>query len=218
MPCLGDSRLCEVDYQILISQLHYVATEAKIRAVRDLESERVEQVKYGSALNEQLIESRAQSLEAKQDLLTTELRLSDLTMQLNDVMGLPVTTELGARLTWDLFDGGRRGVVGESKALLAQAKENLDRVTEEVQLGVEVAFNRIARTREMVNVAEQVLALRVESNRVLAEELHKGTALPSQADAAVAQESEARTQLLQSQLDYIQAQDEMIKAMGKTPE
>ena len=51
-------------------------------------------MKYGSTLDEQLIESRAQTLEAKQDLLTTELQLSDLTMQLNDVMGLPITTQL----------------------------------------------------------------------------------------------------------------------------
>ena len=62
--------------------------------LKDLESERTQQVKYGSALDEQLIESRAQTLEAKQDLLTTELQLSDLTMQLNDVLGLPVTTQL----------------------------------------------------------------------------------------------------------------------------
>jgi hypothetical protein len=45
----------EIYYQILIAQLRHVATEAKIRADQDLESERVEQVKYGSTLNEQLI-------------------------------------------------------------------------------------------------------------------------------------------------------------------
>src|SRR6202030_3767468 len=72
-------RVHQLYYKVLIAQLHRSATETKIKAAQDLESERVEQVKYGSTLEEELIESRAQSLEAKQDLLTTELELSDLT-------------------------------------------------------------------------------------------------------------------------------------------
>jgi len=285
----------EIYYQVLIAQLHRDATEAKIRADHDLESERVQQVKFGSALEEQLIESQAQSLEAKQDLLTTELQISDLTMQLDDVMGEPVTTQLvldptvspvtdsceaqqcvktalashpeiiaaraevekasagiklakadyvpdisafarysyatgvpflarnfgsfGAQFTFDLFDGGRRrAAVGESEAQLAQAKENLARVTDQVELGVETALNRLNRTREMIDVSQQVLALRTESSRVTAQELLKGEALQSQADAAVAQEFDAKTSLLQSQLSYIQAHDELLQAMGATPQ
>jgi len=46
----------------------------------------------------------------------------------------------------------------------------------------------------------------------------KGIALKSRADSAVAQELDARTLLLQSQLDYVQAYDEMTHAMGRTPE
>jgi len=42
--------------------------------------------------------------------------------------------------------------------------------------------------------------------------------LKSRADSAVAQELDARTLLLQSQLDYVQAYDEMTHAMGRTPE
>src|SRR5262249_48114467 len=154
---------------------------------------------------EEAIESRAQSLESKQDLLTTELQLSDLTMQLDDAIGLPLTTPLtldpavkqvgsvcdreeclrvaldshpeiaearakveeasagvrlakrqyipdleafarysyqdqvpflvhnfgsfGVHLGYDLFDGGRRNAaIGEHKAQLAKAEENLARV------------------------------------------------------------------------------------------
>jgi len=46
----------------------------------------------------------------------------------------------------------------------------------------------------------------------------QGTALRSQADSATAQELDAKTLLLQSQLDYTQANDEIIHAMGRTPE
>lgn len=287
-------RVHQIYYQILVTQLHRRATEAKIQAAQELESERVEQVKYGSTLDEQLIESRAQTLEAKQDLLTTELQLSDLTMQLNDLIGLPVTTQLeldpavperqetcrreecvkvalashpeivaarsevekasaavrlaradyfpdisafarysyqsnvpflarnfgtfGAQLTYDLFDGGRRrAAASENGARLAQARENLARITDEVERRVETAANKLERTREMVKVSEQILALRAESTRVSAQQLERGEALRSQADAAVAQEFDAKSLLLRSQLEYVQARDEMIEAMGQIP-
>jgi outer membrane protein TolC len=287
-------RVHQIYYQILVTQLHKSATEAKIRAAHDLESERVQQVKYGSTLDEQLIESKAQTLEAKQDLLTTELQLSDLTMQLNDVLGLPITTQLeldpavpevqepchgeecvraalashpeivaaraevekasagvrlakadyfpdvsaiarysysdnvpflarnfgtfGAQLTYDLFDGGRRKAnLGESNARLAQAHENLARITDEVERRVDTAANKLARTQEMVEVSQEILALRTESSRVSAQQLERGEVLLSQADAAIAQEFDAKTRVLQSQLDYVQARDEMIQAIGLTP-
>src|SRR5271163_2207283 len=84
----------QIYYKILIAQVHRSAAEARIKASQDLQSERVEQVKYGSALEENLIESRAQMLQSKQELLTTDLQLSDLNLQLNDVMGLPLRTAL----------------------------------------------------------------------------------------------------------------------------
>jgi outer membrane protein TolC len=284
----------QIYYKLLIASLRGNAAEARIRANQALQSERGEQVKYGSSLDEQLIESRAQVLQAKQDLLTTQLQISDLTMQLNDAIGLPVTTQLvldtnvpgapetcrgedcvqiarashpeviaaraevekasagvrlskadyypdvsafarysyqnnvpflarnfgtfGAELTYDLFDGGkRRASVKESDAKLAQAKENLARISDDVEVQVESALNRLNRTKEMVSVAEELLTLRSESSRVTAQQLLKGEALQSQADAGVAQELDAKAQLLAAQLDYAQAHDELLQAMGQTP-
>ena len=70
----------------------------------------------------------------------------------------------------------------------------------------------------MMNVSEQLLALRTESHRVSVQQVQEGSALRSQADMAAARELEAKTMLLQSQLEYIQANDEMTEAMGQTPE
>src|ERR1700722_16857472 len=288
-------RVHQIYYRILIVQSHREAAQARIQASEDLQKERVQQVKYGSTLEEEAIESRAQSLEGRQDLLTTELQLADLTMQLDDAMGLSLTTPLvldasvrqagdsckreeclrvaleahpeivearaeiekasaavrlarrqylpdveafarysyqdnvpflarnfgtfGVHFGYDLFDGGRkRAAVGEHKAQLAQAQENLFRIKEEVELRVQTAYNKLERTRQMIKVSEELLALRVESRRVTLQQLQEGAALRSQADAASAHELEARTLLLQSQLNYIQARDEMIEAMGQTPE
>jgi len=52
---------------------------------------------------------------------------------------------------------------------------------------------------------------------VSAQQFERGEALRSQADASVAQEFDAKSLLLRSQLDYVQARDEMIQAIGQTP-
>jgi outer membrane protein TolC len=125
----------------------------------------------------------------------------------------------GIHFGYDLFDGGRRNAaIAEHQAQLAQAKENLARVQEDVELRVQTAWNKLERTRQMVEVSQELLSLRTESRRVMAQQLEKGAALASQAHAAAAHELEAKTLLLQAQLDYLQARDEMTEAMGQTPE
>jgi len=125
----------------------------------------------------------------------------------------------GVHLGYDLFDGGRkRSVKHEREAQLAQAKENLARLKDEVELAVHTAYNKLERTQQMLQVSEEIVALRSESNRVLQQELLQGAALKSQAAMAAAQEYDAKALLLQSQLDYSQAHDEFIHAMGVAPE
>jgi outer membrane protein TolC len=288
-------RVHQLYYRLLILQSHKEAALAKIQASEALQAERVQQVKFGSSLEEEAIESRAQSLESKQDLLTTELQLSDLTMLLDDAIGLPLTTPLvldaavrqvgnscegeqclraaleahpeiaearakveqasaavrlakrqyipdveafarysyqdhvpflvhnfgtfGVHFGYDLFDGGRRNAaVEEHKAQLAKAEENLARVNEEVEPRVQTAYNKLERTRQMMKVSQELLTLRAESLRVSVQQLQEGSALRSQVDSAAARELEAKTLLLQSQLEYIQANDEMTEATGQTPE
>ncbi|MGD0988612.1 MAG: TolC family protein [Candidatus Sulfotelmatobacter sp.] len=285
----------QVYYQVLVAQAHRIATEARIKASEALQSERVEQVKFGSTLEENLIDSRAQQLQAKQELLTTDFQLTDLKLKLNDLIGLPLTTPLdldpgvpefqetcpskdcvsaaieshpeilaaraqveaataGVRLAktdiwvpdveafgrysyqenvpflarnfgtfgvhfgYDLFDSGRKhGVLREQQARLSQARENLAKLTDAVELSVETAYNKLERTQQMLKVSEEVLALRTESSRVRQQELIRGAALNSQADAATAQEYDAKALLLQSQMDYLQAHDELLNAMGSAP-
>jgi outer membrane protein TolC len=286
----------QVYYEILIAQAHRSATESRIKASESLQSERVEQVKFGSALEQESIDSRAQLLQAKQELLTTDFQLTDLNLKLNDLIGLPLATALdldpgvpefqntcrreecvttaeashpeilaahaelekaqaavglaktdiwvpdfeafarysyqenvpflarnfgtfGVHFGYDLFDSGKKhGVLRERQAQLSQAKENLAKLKDEVDLSVETAYNELEKTRQMVKVSEEVLALRTESHRVLQQELIRGAALNSQADTATAQEYDAKALLLQSQMDYLQAHDELLNAMGSRPE
>jgi outer membrane protein TolC len=253
-------------------------------------------VKFGSTLEQDLIDSRAQLLQSKQEILTTDLQLSDLKLKLNDLTGLPLTTALdldpavpefqetcpreqcvsaamashpeilaaraemqkaeaaiglaktdmwvpdveafarysyqenvpflarnfgtfGVHFGYDMFDSGRkRALVRERRAQLSQAKENLAKLTDAVELSVETAYNKLERTQQMLKVSEEVLSLRTESNRVRQQQLVRGAALNSQADTATAQQYDAKALLLQSQLDLLQAHDELLNAIGRTPD
>jgi outer membrane protein TolC len=95
----------------------------------------------------------------------------------------------GVHLGYDLFDGGRRNAaIEEHKAQLATSEENLARVKEEIELRVQTAYNKLERTRQMMKVSEELLALHTESHRVSVQQLQGGSALRSQVAAA-----EART-------------------------
>jgi outer membrane protein TolC len=126
---------------------------------------------------------------------------------------------VGIHLSYDVFDGGRkRAVLRGRHAQLAQARENLARVTDEVELRVETAYNKLERTRQMVAVSQELLVLREESRRVAAEQLAHGAVLRSLAGSSVAQELEAKALLLQSRLAYVRAAAEMAEAIGRTPQ
>jgi len=288
-------RVHAVYYRILIGEMRNRALQARIRASEDLQGERTQQVKYGSALDADLIESRAQWLQARQELLTTDLQLSDLHMQFNDVIGLPLATAvqldpnmdavvpenreleecvrlaveshpeiaearaevekaasavrlakydfvpdvdvfaryshqnnvpflasnfgtLGVRLSYELFSGGRkRATLRERDVVLAQAKENLARISDEVELRVHTAYNTLERTRQMIAVSDELVSLRAESRRMTVEQVSHGSALRSQSLATVAQELEAKAGSLQSHLDYLQAAAELDDAIGRAP-
>ena len=125
---------------------------------------------------------------------------------------------VGIRASYDVFDGGRkRATLRERETQLAQARENVARISDEVELRVQTSYNKMERTRQMVAVSEELLALRSESRRVAAALLVNGGALGSQAKESVAHEFDAQAALLQSRLDYVQAADEMDAAVGRRP-
>ena len=125
----------------------------------------------------------------------------------------------GIHFGYDVFDSGRKkATLREREAQLSQAKENLAKLTDEVELAVETSYNKLDRTQQMLKVSEEVVALRSESNRVMQQRLLQGAALNSQAANATAQQYDAKALLLQSQLDFLQANDELRNAIGRTPE
>jgi outer membrane protein TolC len=124
----------------------------------------------------------------------------------------------GVRLSYELFTGGQKhATVRQRDAGLAQARENLARISDEVELRVQTAYNKLERTRQMIAVSEELVSLRAESRRMTVEQVSRGSALRSQSLTTVAQELDAKAGSLQSQLDYLQASAELEAAIGRTP-
>lgn len=81
-------------FGILIAQLQKQAAEQQAAFAGENLRESEEDVRNGSALNVTAIQGQASMLESQQSVLTAELQLSDLTAELNDLLGLPIDTPL----------------------------------------------------------------------------------------------------------------------------
>jgi outer membrane protein TolC len=281
-------------FGILIARLQKQAAEQQSAYAGEQLRESEEDILKGSALKVAAIQGRAGLLESQQAILTADLQLSDLTTELNDVLGLPLDTQLeldpavpasfdqrtreeyvqaawvahpeilaaeeavrkaragvtaaktayipditayarhsyqvgipflvtnfgtfGFHLTWDVFDfGKRRATVLEREAQLAQAEENVRRLKDEVEVGIERSYNKLQRTRNLVQVSREVLMLRQEGERVAGNQLKFGVALVSDRQQATAATYKAQADLLQSSLGYLLAWAELELAVGRTP-
>jgi outer membrane protein TolC len=81
-------------FGILIAQLKQKAAAEQVAAGEVKLQESMQDVERGNALDVAVLESRASALDAKQAALTQRLQIHDLTINLNDLMGLPLKTDL----------------------------------------------------------------------------------------------------------------------------
>ena len=286
-------RVHDLYYRVLTSQLQKEAAELQITSGSENLNESTEQVKNGSLLEVARVESSASLLEAKQTLLTTDMQIADLTIQLNDVLGLPLNSQLvldpnvdvsldlppreeslktalndnpeikeavqtlakaqaahsaakteyipdvtafarysyqngvplvdrnfgtfGIRLSYDLFDAGKRKAqIRERRDEVSQAEENLERVKDEVQVRINMIYNRLEVARAMVEVRKEYLAARQENARLSEDQFKQGITLASQRDSSRAQAMKARAGLLDASLSYLLARDDLDRALGGT--
>ena len=283
-----------VYFGILIARLQKQAAEERSAYVGEQLRESEEDILKGAALEIAAIQDHASELESQQAVLTAELQMADLTTELNDLLGLPLDTQLeldpavpasfdqrpreeyvraawaarpevlaaeeavrkaragviaaksaylpditayarhsyqsglpflvtnfgtfGLNLTWDVFDfGKRRAAVLEHEAQLAQSEENLRRLKDQVAVGIVRSCNKLQRTRDLVQVANQVVKLRQEGERLAGNQLTQGVALMSERRQATAAKYQAQADFLQASLGYLLAWAELEEAIGRTP-
>jgi outer membrane protein TolC len=124
----------------------------------------------------------------------------------------------GVSLSYDVFDfGKRRSAVRERDAQLAAAEENLRRLKDKVAVEIERGYNKVQQTKSLVQVANQVLKLRQESERLAENQLTQGLVLASERRQATAATYKAQADYLQSSLGYLLAWAELEQTIGRTP-
>jgi outer membrane protein TolC len=125
---------------------------------------------------------------------------------------------VGINLNYTLWDfGKRRAAVRERSTQLAEAEQNLERLREQVAVEVERSYNKLERTRSMVDVATQVAKLRNESERLATDQAAQGVVLVSDVRHAAAANYQAKADLLQASLGYLLAHAELERSVGRAP-
>jgi outer membrane protein TolC len=119
----------------------------------------------------------------------------------------------GVTLSYDVFDfGKRRGNVRAQEDVLAEAEENLRKLKDDVAVSIEQSYNKMERTKSMVDVARQVFALRDENDRLAGNQLTYGVVQVAERRQASAARYKAQADLLQASLGYLLARAELEQA------
>jgi len=124
----------------------------------------------------------------------------------------------GVTLSYDVFDfGKRRAEVREREAQFEEARENVERLKEAVSVQIEQGYNKVERTRRMLQVAAEVVKLRAEGERIAENQLTQGVVLVSARRQASAATYKAQADMLQAQLAHLLARAELEQTIGRTP-
>ncbi len=95
--------------------------------------------------------------------------------------------------------------------------ENLRRLKEEVSVAIERSYNKVERTKSLVRVAKQVVALRKKNERLARNQVTQGVVLVSESQQATAATYKAEAEFLQASLGYLFAWAELKQMVGRTP-
>ena len=124
---------------------------------------------------------------------------------------------VGVNLNYTLRDfGKRRATVREHADQLAEAEQNLERLKEQVAVGIERNYNKLERTWNMVNVTTQVAKLRQESQGST-DQAAQGIVLISEVSTLPPQAIMAKRISWQATLGYVMAWAALQQTLGQAP-
>lgn len=165
---------------------------------------------------EAAVEKARRAVRAAQAEFIPDIALFATHAQQRGVPFLPSSNAaVGARMSWDIFDGGKkRAQVGERRAQLEQAEENLRRVRHRVHIEVEKARRKVERFQDLVRVAERALEARREALRIASDAVETGVAPPLKLAEAQAAAAEAEAMAEEARAGLRLACAELERALG----
>ena len=132
----------QIYYELLIAQLKQEAADEEVRASQIKDQEAQDAVKHGRALDVAALEGRAGLLDARQAALTQNLQIHSLSLTLNDLLGLPLHTQLH-------LDSNP----SEASVSIPSREESI-RIAEEQSPGVRSAQQAVLKAQAGLSVAK----------------------------------------------------------------
>jgi len=124
----------------------------------------------------------------------------------------------GFNLSYDLFDGGHRiANIKDAQTVLEQAKVNLDKIEDEVDVQVESAYDSVEQSADLVKVSQEALDVRTEAARVADRQFEQTETLASARATAHANLASAKSSLVAATLGLSVAQANLKELMGELP-
>jgi outer membrane protein len=122
----------------------------------------------------------------------------------------------GLALEWDIWDGNlTKGKVIQARALLQEARVQLDNTTRDVQLQVRTAYSSFLEAREVLESQKKVLEQAEEALRLAVSRYDAGSSTQLDVLNAETALTEARTTQIQALHDYDAARARLGRAIGE---
>jgi len=121
--------------------------------------------------------------------------------------------ELGAAPE-DIFDLERHAGYASGRIQLSGCRRKPGRSQDQIAVQVEQTYNKLQRTKNMVEVAQETVKLRTEGERLASNQLQQGVVLVSDRRRANAEVYKAQAELLQANLAYVLARAELDRTIG----
>jgi outer membrane protein TolC len=125
----------------------------------------------------------------------------------------------GFLLSYDLFDGGRREAkVREARSEVHYAEVTVDKLKSEIEVQVQSIYDRVDESRQMVDVAGQVVEVRTEAARLADRQFEQTAALNSARSQSHADLASATASLLEANCGLSLAEADLKRAIGQMPQ
>ena len=186
---------------------------------------RVDAVRIALDLNQDLRVARQTLVKAQAGLTAAkDAYIPDVTAlsRYSYQSGVPLLVHnfgtFGFALSYDLFDGGRREAkVREARSDVHSAEVDVDKVQSEIEVQVQSIYDRIDELKQMVEVAEQVVNVRMEAARLADRQFEQNAALNSARSQAHANLANATASLLETNYGLSLAKADLQRTIGQIP-
>jgi outer membrane protein TolC len=125
----------------------------------------------------------------------------------------------GFSLSYDLFDGGRREAkIREARSEVHSAEVAVDKLQSEIEVQVQGIYDRVDELRQMVDVAGQIVRVRIEAARLADRQFEQTAALSSARSQSHADMTSATASLLEASCGLSLAEADLKRAIGQMPQ